>query len=579
MITNNNNKNNSLSSSTPNATKDSISFVALGGLDEEGKNSFAIEINDKIFIIECGLKLPTFDMQGVDYIVPSLDYVKQNIDKIQGIIITHGDLNNYGALHYFQNFSKLPIYTTKINAELIKYTYKKIRQEECKFKFITIDPNGSIVINKTHFTFFEMTNSIPQSFGFALHTSFGNIIYTTDSIFSFDEETDYQVNMHKLSLLTQKDKTFLLLADSSNVDKDGYCAPHHHLDHKILRNIDLCFGKVYVSIYENNLYTLTEILQHSIFSGRKVYFVDKEFEKLIRSLGSLTTTLSFPSSLILEEKQLKDTDKVTIFITGSETNLFEKIKQLCNNYNPNINITSKDTFIFAAPSKPLTELLHARTLDTIYLKNCKVINITKKELFSPYAHKEDLKLLLSLVKPQYFIPIKSYYKNLFLAKQIALNMNLNMQPNNILILENGDKISFTNEGLLDSKITKYPTQDIKIDGYNIVEIKDKILNDRNTMSQDGIVVLGLAISLKQKKILSDGDIQMRGCIYLKNNSDTIQNIYKIFKIEVENCIKNNILNEKMNYTVKQELSKYIQKTLEKNPLISINIVNVDTIQD
>ena len=559
---------------------DKIKFVALGGLDEDGKNCYCIEINDDIFVIEAGLKYPPLNMPGIDYIIPDDNYLVTNKDRVKAFIISHGHLDQFGALYKFAEDVKVPIYTSKIASEMIKFHYKKAFNKQCPFNIKIIETNSDVMIGKRKFSFFSTTHSVAQSFGFAIDTDLGSIIYSGDFISDFDEINDYSFNLRKVALISQEKPTFLLLSESQGADLNGVCSPNHKLTPHISQYFKNAEGKIFVALYEQNLFNLTEIINQCLENNKKICFIDSNYEDFILNLGNYSDTLKFPIINLVRFKQTLSVNQnqIVYILTGSGQELFDTIKNVCQHQIKGIEVTENDTFIVAAPSVPGTELNHTQAIDTIYETDCKVVNISRKQLNSMHAHKEDLKMLLALTKPRYYLPIKGEYRKLMDNAKIAMEMNIGLNYMNIFILDNGDQIFFSTDGSVSSKTNKINTTDVMVDGLSVGEVKDMIISERQKMAEDGVVMLGIAISLANKKIVTQTDIQMRGCLYLKDSQDVIDTLTSLFVNTVKDSFETCKKAEEIELKVYEVIRKYMRKTLSKEPIISVSVIDLDRVK-
>lgn len=555
-----------------------IKIVALGGLDEMGKNCYVIELDNDAFIIEAGLKYPTRNIPGVDIIIPDFDYLRNIANKVKGIIITHGHDDQYGALPYLLNIVKAPIIATKTTIAIIQSTYKKNRNIE-KAQFIEVKPSSHVEIAKHVFELFQTTHSVAESFGFALKTRFGNIVYTSDYITDYSPLKGFQFDLPKVARLSENEQTFLLLTESECADKPGIASPNHKITDILREEFENSRGKIFVSIYNQNFYNIQEVINACKKYRKKIVIADPEQTAFFESMAKIGD-IAIPQEMLVT---LHDINKfapndLVILVSGSGEKLFRYCKEICYGNVRNLKVETNDTWINAAPSVPGTEIIHTDACDTMYRTDCHVVNLTRKQVSSMHAQQEDLKMMLSLMRPKYYMPVKGEYRLLMANAQIAMNLGIGLNHMNSFVFDNGMVLCFDKDGKPVHKIMTVRNGDVMVDGNSVGDVKEAAIEERTKMADGGVVLIGVAVSVKKKKIVSEPDIQMRGFLYLKDSQPVLDQISTLLTNQL-----NNALNSERKFSliemekrISEKCAKALVKTTEKEPRVIVKIIDVDS---
>ena len=556
-----------------------IKILALGGLDEMGKNCYVIEIDNDAFIIEAGLKYPTRNIPGVDIIIPDFDYLRTIQNKVRGIIITHGHDDQYGALPYLLNIVKAPIIATKTTIAIIKSNYPKNKNIE-KAQFVEVKPSSHVEISKHVFELFQTSHSVAESFGFALKTRFGNIVYTSDYITDYSPLRGFQFDLPKVARLSETDKTFLLLTESESADKPGISSPNHKISDILKEEIEGMKGKMFISVYNQNFYNIQEIINVCKRYRKYIVIADPEQIPFFEDMAQIGD-IAIPSEMLVS---LHDINKVApsdlvILVTGSGEKLFRYCKEICYGNVKNIKVETNDTWINAAPSVPGTEIIHTDACDTMYRTDCHVVNLTRKEISSMHAQQEDLKMMLSLMRPKYYMPVKGEYRLLMANAQIAMNLGIGINHSNCFVFDNGMALCFDKEGKPVNKIATVKNGDVMVDGASVGEVKEAAIEERQKMADGGVILIGSAISSKRKMIVSNTDIQMRGFVYVKDSQPIVDQLNSIFNAGIQsyfNAGKKLSLVE-CEKKISEKCGKVLAKTTQKEPRVVVKIIDVDSL--
>lgn len=560
---------------------DKIKILALGGLDEDGKNLYVIEINNDIFVFNAGFKYPNKHTPGIDFIIANFNYLIENKDRIKGYILPKAKKNSFGALPYIYKHCPAPIYCTSLTKKYL-LEFATHYHQESDFEFNLINLPSTIKINNHEFIFFSTCASMPLTFGFCLRTSLGNVVYSGDFIVEYSNEKFFKLDLNTVGKIAEE-STLILMNESRNSSVKGYCSPNHRLYPFFEKSFNDAQGRCFVGLSSDNLYHLNEFFKACNDFNRQVCFYDEDTKKLYDL--NKTGEQYFPNitiSPLSEVLRIKGKELV-ILITGEDEELYDKISLLANNENEakHVRLTPNDTFILASTPSDNTEMIATSTIDEVYKTGCNVKYIQKKMLQKMHACEEDLKMLISLLKPKYYFPIEGYYVNLLDNAKIAFGMGLNLSHNNIFLLDNGQTIELTKDSCnIDfSNKLKVETGDVMIDGIGVGDVVNEIIIDRTKLSEDGVIIFGSAISKSQRKIICGPDLQMRGFLFLKDK-DADNLLKELLNMYVENIEKwlettDNFDNLEIENKIKELIYRHLKKTLNREPVIKPNIIVLD----
>lgn len=558
--------------------QDKIKFFALGGLDENGKNMFIFEINDNIFVIEAGMKYPDKHTPGVDVIIPDFSYLIDNKDRVKAYIISHGHDDQMGALPYIIQKVPAPVYCSKSTQIMIEHKIKEYGLEnKINFDFHIVKCDEELNINGTEFLFLGMTHNIPESFAIAINTEYGYIFYTSDFIVDFGAPLLHEMNLSSYAKITQKG-VFLLLSESCGTDKIGHTSPKHRLTPHISNLFIESEGRIFISLYHQNAFNVKEVIDMCIKNNKKILFLDEDILKLINDLEYRNNPIPKENIVKFEDLIRVSEKDLVVLITGAGEKLFQTLNELSTGvYNGrNLEFKNTDTFLLACPSVPGTEVISVSAIDNVYKTGAKIINLTRKDIASMHASEEDVKMMLSLLKPKYYLPVKGDYKSLMANAKIALNSSLGFKHTNIFVFDNGMILNIEN-GLAKVNFKEViKVGDWLVDANQVGTVRNEIIQDRQIMAKDGIIILSATVSKLSKEIIAGPDVQMRGFIFLIDSENIVKNITQTFVDQVTIYLtgyyedKNDVIEK-----IKDKITRYVKKETGKNPLILPNILEID----
>lgn len=552
---------------------DQVRIFALGGLDEDGKNMLVVEVNEAIFIIEAGLKYPDTGQLGVEFIIPDFSYLIENKERIQGIFITHAHDDVVAALPYLLKQVNAPVYTGALTANIIHEMLKKEGIKNAKIhrlKRCSKQTIGGVKIRT-----FPMTHAFPDNFGLAISTDQGYIVYTGEFIVDYDMlQKEYLCDLNELSDIGKKG-VLCLLCESQGADKSGHTASKHRITSLIEPIFEASEGtRILISCYSQSLFRIIEIIELAKKFNRKIFFHDKGIRELLKHLETMKY-YRVPKEMEINEKNFSDDmEDVVVLISGNGKNLFRTMTNIANHEDAHVSFRTSDTIIVASPIVSGTELDASNMENEIYKEGGKIYTLDSKTVLSMHPSSEDLKMMLYLFQPKYYIPIKGEYRHLYVNANLATKMGYS--PDRILILENGQIALFENK-ILKSVAQRLELEDTMIDGKENWDVTGVVLKDREVLSTDGVMIIGVGVNHKTKEISNGPDVQTRGLIYLKDAEYIIKEVGNI----MENCIEKAVKEKRYdNLTVRAEardkISKYLMKETGKRPMVLPVIMEINS---
>jgi ribonuclease J len=561
---------------------DNIKFIPLGGQAEMGKSMYCIEINNKIYIIDSGFRFPDIDKLGVDVIIPSFEYLEDRIDDVAAIIITHGHDDAMAALPYLLRSVNVPVYAPNLTADLIEQMierYQRHNRVDLHMNLIRVKRNASINIEGVPIEFFPVTHSIPGSVGVALWTSYGYIVYSGEFIIDFGAPEGFRCDIQKMMEIGKKG-VLALLVESSSSKNEGYTSPRHKLTNKIDHLFEDSDNRIIISSYAQNVFRTKEIVELTKKYNRQIVFYGRDkYDKtnsLIR-IGKKTRqpALNIEKSLLGDKAKIgnpKYDNNYVILLSGSPRRIYHDICDILDGGDDLLKLRSGDTFIVASPVLPGTEKIANKAHNDLFKTDAKVHLLKNKDLPSMHASIEDIKVIIQIFNPKYYIPIKGEYQHFIANMGIAVDMGI--KKDHVIIVDNGERITFEN-GKLSKSRDIFEIEDVMIDGSGIGDVGEKVIDDRIQLANDGVVIIGITIDKETKEIVAQTDCQTRGFVYLKDSQYLITQIINI----CEGCVsllKDNpsLDSNEVRMTMKDQSMKYIFRETGKRPVFIPVIIEI-----
>ena len=517
--------------------KESLRIIPLGGLGEIGKNITAIEYEDEIIVIDCGISFPDEDMYGIDLVIPDIKYLLDNKDKVKGLFLTHGHEDHIGAIPYILKQINMPVYGTKLTIGLVE---SKLKEHDMlsKSNLIPISPGESIKLNKLIIEFIRVTHSIAESCALAIHTPIGIVLHTGDFKIDYTPIDGKVMDLNRIAQLGQEG-ILLLMADSTNVERAGHSLSEKIIGETLNRIISNANGRVIVATFASNIHRMQQIADASMMYNRKIVFSGRSMEN-ISNVAMDLGYLHIPKESIvgIEDLNRYPSDKITIITTGSQGEPMAGLSRIAYGSHRHISIEQDDLFIISASPIPGNDKLVSRVINQLYRKGVEVIYEDLEDIHvSGHAYKEELKLIHTLVKPKYFMPVHGEYRHLKHHSDLALK--LGMDKSNVFTLETGQVLEISQDKAIATE--KVHTGVVFVDGIGIGDVGNIVLRDRRDLARDGMVTIVVAINKETYSIVSGPDIITRGFIYARESEGLIKKIKDVAKEEIEICLENNII--------------------------------------
>ena len=549
-----------------------IRIFCLGGLDEDGKNMMVVEVDQDIYIIEAGIKFPEEkESLGIEFIVQDFTYLIENQDRIAGIFITHGHDDVMGALPFLMKNIKTNIYTSPLASKVLHKVFKKERITGSKI--YTIKRHDQRKIGSHKVVFFPVTHAYPGTFGLAISTNQGYIVYSGEFIEDYDDLHDsYRGDFTTCSKLGNEG-VLVLLQESKGAERSGHTAPNHRITEKfsqVLEQTD--HNRVFVSVYTQSVYRIQEIIECCIQYNRPMIFYSKELRELVANLEDFN--VSIPKNLILDPSLIKEApDNVVLIISGQGKSLFKTMSNIANNEVDDIVFTQNDVIVIASPVIPGVEKVFKSMENDIYKEEGTIL-VLDRNVLSMHPSKEDLKMMIFLMKPKYYIPVKGEYRHLYMNSEIALEMGY--KPSQIILLDNGQVATFENQKLRSCSM-ELELHDVMIDGKENWDMAGVVLKDREILSTDGVMILAIGLDAKTKKIINGPDIQTRGLIYVKDAEYITTDVGRILEETIEEAVANKTYdNLTTRNDIRDKISKYLYKQTAKRPMVLPVILEINS---
>ena len=517
--------------------KESLRIIPLGGLGEIGKNITAIEYEDEIIVIDCGISFPDEDMYGIDLVIPDIKYLLDKKDKVKGLFLTHGHEDHIGAIPYILKQINMPVYGTKLTIGLVE---SKLKEHDMlsKTNLIPISPGESIKLNKLIIEFIRVTHSIAESCALAIHTPIGTVLHTGDFKIDYTPIDGKVMDLNRIAQLGQEG-ILLLMADSTNVERAGHSLSEKIIGETLNRIISNANGRVIVATFASNIHRMQQIADASMMYNRKIVFSGRSMEN-ISNVAMDLGYLHIPEESIvgIEDLNRYPSDKITIITTGSQGEPMAGLSRIAYGSHRHISIEQDDLFIISASPIPGNDKLVSRVINQLYRKGVEVIYEDLEDIHvSGHAYKEELKLIHTLVKPKYFMPVHGEYRHLKHHSDLALK--LGMDKSNVFTLETGQVLEISQDKAIATE--KVHTGVVFVDGIGVGDVGNIVLRDRRDLARDGMVTIVVAINKETYSIVSGPDIITRGFIYARESEDLIKKIKDVAKEEIEICLENNTI--------------------------------------
>lgn len=552
-------------------SENSVKVIPLGGLGEIGKNITAIEYEDEIIVIDGGIAFPDEDMYGVDLVIPDIKYLLDNKDKVKGMFLTHGHEDHIGAIPYILKQINMPVYGTRLTLGLVENKLKEHNiLKESKLK--PVRTGQTIKLDNMKVEFIGVTHSIADACALAIHTPLGVILHTGDFKIDYTPIDKRITNLNRISALGKKG-VLLLMADSTNVERNGHSLSEKTIGETLNRIFSNARGRVIVATFASNIHRMQQIADASISQNRKIAFSGRSMENISQVAIDLGY-LKIPAKYVinLEDVGKYKPEEITIITTGSQGEPMAGLSRIAYGSHRQIVIEPGDLFIISASPIPGNDKLVSRVINQLFKKGVEVIYEDLEEIHvSGHAYQEELKLIHSLVRPKYFMPVHGEYRHLKHHKDLAIKLGMN--PKNIFTLETGQVLEISEEGANASKTVH--TGVLFVDGLGVGDVGNIVLRDRRELAKDGMITIVFAINRENYKIIAGPDIITRGFIYAREAEELISKMKDISRDEIEKCLSSEILEWQVLKTrVRKSIEHFVYHKTKRNPSVFPIIMEV-----
>lgn len=534
-----------------------IKIFGLGGLSESGKNSYVVEVDNDIFVFDAGIKFASGNLLGIDYIVPDFSYLVKNRKRIKGLFITHGHKENMGAVKdLIEDIPELKIYATN-------YTkFELIEDGVNEENIVLIKPHKKINFGNISIFPIAVSHSAPDAVMFVINTKDGAIAYTGDFIIDPSMSGAYDMDLGKIAYVG-KQGVLCLLSESSFAEKSGHTSPKHRLVDFYSSVINHHDKRILFSVLPDHLYTIAEIFEAASNSHRKIVIMGKRLQNVV-NFSKKEGYLDFNPEILGDLSNIND-DNAILLIMDDKTTPYANISKILNGYDKYVTLKNTDTIVFAEPRYDSTEKILVRLQNELSMFGCDIETIPKDKEILHHASREDLMIMIKLINPKYYMPVKGEYR--YMVNNADIASTLKIPDSNILLKQNGDVVTFEDGKLIDN-FARVKVDDVLIDGSSNDDVGDLVIKDREMLSENGIVLISATIDKRDKVLIVGPEVTTRGFIYVKDSQDMIKEIKHI----CEEIINSNITPKYVDFNqikveIREKLGDYLYQETECKPMI------------
>ena len=562
--TNNNKRKTGMVRRRPRKT---VKIIPLGGLDQIGQNMTLIECDDEIVIIDCGLAFPGDEMPGIDLIIPNFDYLRQNRDKIKGVVLTHGHEDHIGALPYFLREFHVPVYGTRLTLGLVRNKIEEFGIKGCNL--IMVRPSDVVELGHMKVEFIRTNHSIGDAVALAITTAAGVLIHTGDFKIDYTPIHGDMIDLQRFAELGRK-KVLAMMSDSTNAERKGYTMSERTVGSTFTEMFPQAQGRILVATFASNVDRVQQIIDAAIQYGRKVVCVGRSMVNVINTALELDY-LEVPQGVLIDISDMKnyDDDELVIITTGSQGEPMAALSRMASGEHKAIEIKEGDTVIFSSKPVPGNEKTVSQVINALMLKGAKVTY--EDAHVSGHASQEELKMLYSIVKPKYFLPVHGEYRHLHTHADLIKGMGHDMR--NAIIMCNGNILELD---AYSAKVTGYiDVEPVLVDGLGVGDVGNIVLRDRKILSQDGLMIVVIGLERSTGALVAGPDIVSRGFVYVKESEELMESCRQVVShMLAENGPLNLMDWNNIKSMIRDNLRDYLWREIKRSPMILPIIMEV-----
>ncbi|MBQ9136933.1 MAG: ribonuclease J [Lachnospiraceae bacterium] len=552
-----------------NMSASKLKVIPLGGLEQIGMNITAFEYEDSIVVVDCGLAFPADDMLGIDLVIPDVTYLEENIEKVKGFVITHGHEDHIGALPYVLRRINIPIYATKLTMGIIENKLKEHELEKSTKRKV-VKFGQSINLGQFRIEFIKTNHSIVDAAALAIYSPAGIVVHTGDFKVDYTPVFGDAIDLQRFAEIGKKG-VLALMCDSTNAERPGFTQS----EKTVGKTFDTLFAdhkntRIFVATFASNVDRVQQIINTAYKFGRKVVVEGRSMVNIIETASNLGY-LSIPDKTLIEVDQLKNypPEQQVIITTGSQGESMAALSRMASNMHKKITIGPGDTVIFSSSPIPGNEKAVTRVINELFRKGADVI--FQDTHVSGHACQEEIKLIYTLVKPKYAVPVHGEYKHLRAQAKIAEGLGIDKE--NIFILASGDVLELSEESAVVTG--KVPVGSILVDGLGVGDVGNVVLRDRQHLGEDGILIVVMALERSSNMLVAGPDIVSRGFVYVKESDELLEEARQVVDETMQDLIDRGISDwGKMRAATKDALSEYVWKKTKRRPMIMPIIMEV-----
>ena len=546
-----------------NIKNEIIRVIPLGGVGEIGKAMYVVEIDDELFIVDAGLMFPEGEMLGIDIVIPDVTYIEENKERVKGIFLTHGHEDAIGSIAYLLQKVQAPVYGSKLTLALAKEHLKDM-PAPAGVKFFEVTNKSRMNFKRTHVTFFHTTHSIPDSLGIVFHTSEGAIVHTGEFKFDQAAKGKYRPDIAKMASLGEEG-VFILMSDSNEAERPGYTTSEVVIEEQLSTTFYGAEGRILVALYASNFIRIQQVFDKALETGKKVAVVGKSLESYFE-VGKRLGYLQIDEDMVISVKDIGkySDDQIVIIVTGNQGEPLDALEKIVRKFHKDIKIKDTDTVLITFTPSPGMEVSMFKMANELAKAGANVLTSSRNVHVSGHGSQEDLKLMLNLMQPKYFIPIQGEYKMLIAHSKLAQQVGL--QKSQIFIADKGDIVEYKNNKMRMSG--RVQAGNILIDGIGVGDVGNIVLRDRKLLSQDGIFTVVVTLSRRQKKIAAGPEIVSRGFVYVRESEELLEEARNLVRKIVEKYVNKDTFEwTNIKQEIRDTLSSYLFQQTKRRPMI------------